>query len=100
MADQLRVRRIMWRRAVDRSFRSGWRFGAGRRKTDQPAGTGEITEKQWWATHENQCGIEVFVIPLDVVHIMLDCLPPAHGVEVNAGIISLDGLKERLEGIL
>ena len=85
---------------MDCSFRSGWRFETGGWKTDQPTGTGEITEKQWRATHKNQCGIEVLVIPLDVVHIILDCLPPVHGVEVNAGIISLDGLKERLEGIL
>ena len=52
------------------------------------------------ATHKNECGIEVFVILLDVVHIVLGRLPLVHGVEVDTGIIGLDGLEERSQGVL
>jgi len=37
---------------------------------------------------------------LDVVGIILGRHPLVHGVEVDAGIIGLDGLKERPESIL
>ena len=51
-------------------------------------------------THENECGVEILVVLLDVVHIVLGRLPLVHGVEVEAGIICLDGLKKRSQGIL
>ena len=51
-------------------------------------------------THENERGVEVFVILLDVVHIVLGRLPLVHGVEVDTGIIGLDGLEERSQSIL
>ena len=53
-----------------------------------------------WATHENERGVEVLVILLDVVHIVLGRLPLVHGVEVDAGIIGLDGLEERSQSVL
>jgi len=37
---------------------------------------------------------------LDVVRIVLGRLPLVHGVEVDAGIIGLDGLEERPQGVL
>ena len=50
--------------------------------------------------HENQCGIEVFVVLLDVIGVILHRLSLVHVVEVEAGIICLDGLEERSESIL
>jgi hypothetical protein len=50
--------------------------------------------------HEYQGGIEVFVVLLDVLRIVLGRFPLVHRVEVDAGIISLDRLKERPESIL
>jgi len=52
------------------------------------------------ATHKYQGGIEVLVILLDVVHIILSRLPLVHRVEVEAGIVGLDGLEERSESFL
>jgi len=52
------------------------------------------------ATHEYQGGVEVLVVLLDVVGNLLCRLPPVHGVEVETGIVGLDGLKESSEGIL
>jgi hypothetical protein len=51
-------------------------------------------------TDEYQGGIEVLVVLLDVVGIVLGGLPLVHRVEVDAGIIGLDGLKEGPESIL
>ena len=52
------------------------------------------------ATHENQGGVEVLVVLLDILRVVLGCLPLVHGVEVESRIISLDGLEECPEGIL
>ena len=57
-------------------------------------------DDRWRATHKNQGGVEVLVVLLDVVHIVLGRLPLVHGVEVDAGIIGLDGLEERSQGVL
>jgi hypothetical protein len=51
-------------------------------------------------THEYQGGIEILVVLLDVVRIVLGRLPLVHGVEVDAGIVGLDGLEESSKGIL
>ena len=51
-------------------------------------------------THENQGGIEVLVVLLDIICIVLHCLPLVHRVEVEAVVVGLDGLEERFEGIL
>ena len=51
-------------------------------------------------TDEYQGGIEVLVVLLDVVGIVLSCLPLVHRVEVEARIIGLDGLEEGSESIL
>jgi len=41
-------------------------------------------------THENERGVEVLVILLDVVYIVLGRLPLVHGVEVDVGVIGLE----------
>ena len=60
-------------------------------------GAGAIEE---WATHENEGGVEVFIILLDVVGVMVSCLLLVDGVEVNTRVIALDGLQERSESVL
>ena len=59
-----------------------------------------IGKKRRPETHEYQGGIEVLVVLLDVVGIVLGRLPLVHGVEVETGIVGLDGLKESSESIL
>ena len=49
-----------------------------------------IGEREWWATHEDQGGVEVLVIFLDVVHVVLGRRPLVNGVEIQAGIVVLD----------
>ena len=51
-------------------------------------------------THEYQGGIEVIVVFLDIVHIILDRLPVVNRVEVEAGVVGLDGFEESSESIL
>jgi len=52
------------------------------------------------ATDEYQGGIEVLIVLLDVVGVVLGRLPLVHGVEVETGIVGLDGLEESPESIL
>ena len=49
---------------------------------------------------ENQGGVEVLVVLLDVVRVVFRCLPFIHGVEVESRVVSLDGLEEGPESIL
>jgi len=51
-------------------------------------------------TNEYQGGIEVLVVLLDVVGIVLYCLPLVHRIKVDTGIVCLDGLEEDSESIL
>ena len=51
-------------------------------------------------THENEGGIEVLVILLDIVHIVLGCLLLVYRVEVETGVVLLDGLEEYSESFL
>jgi len=51
-------------------------------------------------THENQGGVEIFVVVLHVLGIVLGRLPFVHGVEIEFGVIVLDGLEEHPQGIL
>ena len=51
-------------------------------------------------THEYQGGVEVLIILLGAVRVVLGCLPLVHSVEVDMGIIGLDGLEESPESIL
>ena len=51
-------------------------------------------------THEDQGGVQVLVIFLDVVGIVLHRLSLVHCIEIEAGIVGLDGLEEDSEGIL
>jgi len=41
-------------------------------------------------TYENQGGIEVFIILLDIVRVVLGRLLLVHRVEIEAGIVVLD----------
>lgn len=51
------------------------------------------------AAHEYQGGIQVLVILLDVVRIVVSRLPLVHRVEIEPGVVVLDGLEERPEGV-
>ena len=51
-------------------------------------------------THENQGGIEVLVILLDIICIVLCRLPFVDRIEIEAGVFGLDGLEESSESIL
>jgi hypothetical protein len=51
-------------------------------------------------TYENQGGIEVLVVLLDVVRVILGRLPLVHRVEIETGVVVLDGLEEHSESIL
>jgi len=50
--------------------------------------------------YEDQGGVEVFVVLLDVICVILVGLPLVHRVEIETGIIVLDGLEECSESIL
>ena len=58
------------------------------------------SKSEQWVTHEYQRSIEVLVILLNVVRIVLHCLPLVHGVEVESRIVGLDGLEKGPESIL
>jgi len=51
-------------------------------------------------THENQGGVEIFIVVLHVFGVVLGHLPFVHGVEIDFGVIVLDGLEEHPEGVL
>ena len=51
-------------------------------------------------THENQGGVEIFVVLLHVLGIVFDRLSPVHGVEIELGVIVLDGLEVHPQGLL
>jgi len=51
-------------------------------------------------TYEDQGGVEVLVVLLDVVRIILDRLLLVHRVEIETGVVVLDGLEECPESIL
>ena len=109
MADWLRVRRIARRIVADCSFGSGSSFewisitkaeltAENKPACDRSEISGESEPRRM--TYENQGGVEVLVILPDIVCIVLCCLPLVHRIEVESGVIALDRLKERSEGIL
>ena len=51
-------------------------------------------------TYEDQGGVEVLVVLLDVVCIIFGRLLLVHGVEIETSIVVLDGLEECPESIL
>ena len=51
-------------------------------------------------THEDQGGTKIIVILLHVLSIILDRLSLIHGVEIELGVIFLDGLEIHPQGIL
>ena len=58
-------------------------------------------EGKWrTVTHENQRGIEVLVVLLDVVRVIFGGLSLVHRIEVEPRVVVLDGLEERSESIL
>ena len=52
------------------------------------------------STYEYQCCVEILVVFLDVVRIVLGRFPLVHGVEVNAGVICLDGRDEVSQNVM
>lgn len=52
------------------------------------------------AAHKYQGRIEGFAVLLDVVCIVLDCLPLLHRIKIEPRVIVLDGLEERFESVL
>ena len=51
-------------------------------------------------TYEDQGGIEVLVVLLDIVCIIFGRLLLVHSVEIETGVVVLDGLEECSESIL
>ena len=50
-------------------------------------------------THENQGGVEVLVVLLNIVCIIIGRLLLVHRIEIKAGVVILEGLEERSESI-
>jgi hypothetical protein len=108
IADWLRARRMARRRATDCSLGSGWSFEwtsmtkAELTAENRPAYSRckMIGESGWWGTHENQRSVEVLFVLLDIIGVVLGRLPLVHHVEVEAGVVGLDGLEERFESIV
>ena len=48
-------------------------------------------------THENERSAEVVVVLLDIVRVIVGCLPVVHCVEVETRIFVLNGFEERFE---
>ena len=51
-------------------------------------------------THEDQGGIEVLVVFLHVFGIVFHRLSFVHGVEIELGVVALDGLEVHPQGLL
>ena len=51
-------------------------------------------------THEDQGGIEIFVVLLHVLGVVFDRLSFVHSVEVKLGVVALDWLEERPQCLL
>jgi len=109
MADWLRVRRIARRRAADCSFGSDWSpewtsmTKAELTAENRPAYKDELSgrwQRTIEITYEDQGGVEVLVVLFDIVRIILGRLLLVHGVEIETGVVVLDGLEECSESIL
>ena len=51
-------------------------------------------------THENQGGIEILVVLVHVLGVVLHSLSFIHRIEIELGVIVLDGLEVDPEGLL
>ena len=51
-------------------------------------------------THENQGGIEIFVVFLHVLGVVLHGLSFVHRIEIELGVVVFDGLEVDPEGFL
>jgi len=55
--------------------------------------TGKINgENQYRPTYEDQCGIEVVIVVLDVFRVVVCRFLLVHSVEIEAGVVVLYGL--------
>ena len=59
-----------------------------------------VVVKSGAETHENQGGVEVFVVLLHVLRIVLRRLSFVHGVEIKLGVVVLDWLEKHPECLL
>jgi hypothetical protein len=59
-----------------------------------------VSDGMRWVTHEYQGGVEVFVVLLDIIHIVVGRLPLVNRIEIESRIVGLDGLKKRSESVL
>ena len=57
-------------------------------------------ERKWWAAHENQRGVEILVVLLDIVRIVFGRLLLVNGVEIQAGIVVLNWRQKCAQSIL
>jgi len=57
-------------------------------------------ENRYRPTYEDQCGIEVVVVVLDVFRIVVCRFLLVHSVEIEAGVVVLYGLQEGLKSVL
>ena len=55
---------------------------------------------EWYMAHENQGGIEVFVVLLDIIGVVFCRLFLVHCVEIETSVIVLNGLEKRPKSIL
>ena len=51
-------------------------------------------------THENQGGIEIFIVFLHVVGVVFHRFSFVHGVEIKPGVVVLNWLEEHPQGLL
>ena len=55
-------------------------------------------KKRDWVTHEDEGGIEIFVIFLGVLSVELFGFPSIYGEEVGAGVVCSQRIEELFEG--
>jgi len=67
----------------------------GREQTSLRTWSTLYSNKRKAETHENQGGVEVLVVFLHVLGVVFHRLSLVHGVEVELGIVVLDGLEIR-----
>ena len=50
-------------------------------------------------THENQGGVEILVVPVHVLGVILQSLSFIHRIEIELGVVVLDGFEVSPEGL-
>ena len=51
-------------------------------------------------THENQGGVKIFIVLFHVLGVILGRLSLVHGVQIELGIVALDGLEAHPQSLL